>query len=915
MDMTDEGNFRTRSGVQTLLFAIALLSTAVCGNGQSSVRPGECGVFLSEKPGGGATFRVWAPKASSVAVAGSFNQWNPSKGVLKREASGGLWSGNFPSARAGDTYMLSIDGGEMKRDPRARAIGEDGKCVIYDAKAFDWGDDDKFVSSGSLKDLVIYQLHPGVFADPLPGDEKPGTLRDAIGKLDHLSSLGVNCVLLMPVNEFPGERSWGYNPSDLFAVERAYGGPDALKEFVKACHKRGISVHLDVVHNHYGPDDLSLWDFDGAGDGGCYFYKTPEKRETPWGPRPDYGQRQVRNFILDQIRMWFDEYHIDGLRWDSTVNIRAFDNGQRGNPEGEKLLDEVAGMLRQEYPGKLSIAEDSPGDHRFDASWEYDFHHSGDEGVVPSLVGEAPVEREQIASRLGGRLGLKRVIYVENHDETGALNENTRLVREARRGEGGADADLRAMRIARLGAVFTLTGVGVPLIFMGQETLEDKEFHDSNPIDWALNADGKKTIKLFGDLIRMRRNLGGGFGGLQSKHVRVSKNRGNGGLLSYKRYVPGKPRETVFIVVNLSESSVKERIAFPHSGEWSLALNTDEPEYGAGSTNLATVRRRTDGEQKIEVLLAPLSAQIFTGNDLKEDAEVAVRENEGDWAGVEDGEEGGWVSMDGGSGAGAIEASEPSPLLTEFRQVVMVANFTQPSPWSLSSGIQMGLVEDYVWQCELSFVNASNVQFKLVTPQNGVQYGGTGFSDSRMPVIGTVAEYGAPLTVPGPLNGDYTLTFNEKTLRYRFEKKATSRYERLNIVGNFNSWSRTRDPMYMVDDNLWQAEVEVDENGVLEFIFVADGTLEKQWGAEMVSPQKLPTQGAATELASPIRLQGPYKGFLRITYNEESGEFSAKEIQSSEVPPPIPVPSPQPAPEKRHVPKKLPLSPSIPGTR
>ncbi|MBV5332371.1 1,4-alpha-glucan branching protein, partial [bacterium] len=88
--------------------------------------------------------------------------------------------------------------------------------------------------------------------------------------------MGVNGVLLLPVNEFHGRHSWGYNPSDLFAVESAYGGPDALKEFVKACHERGIAVHLDIVHNHYGPQDLSLVRFDGSGGGenknGIYFY-------------------------------------------------------------------------------------------------------------------------------------------------------------------------------------------------------------------------------------------------------------------------------------------------------------------------------------------------------------------------------------------------------------------------------------------------------------------------------------------------------------------------------------------------------------------------------------------------------------------------------------------------------------------
>jgi len=111
-----------------------------------------------------------------------------------------------------------------------------------------------------------------------------------------LKSLGINAVEVMPIAEFPGNDSWGYNPAQLFAVENAaYGGMDGFKTFVKACHERGIAVLLDVVHNHYGPDDLEMWNFDGfagvnsIGGGGIYFYND-WRMNTPWGARPDYGR-------------------------------------------------------------------------------------------------------------------------------------------------------------------------------------------------------------------------------------------------------------------------------------------------------------------------------------------------------------------------------------------------------------------------------------------------------------------------------------------------------------------------------------------------------------------------------------------------------------------------------------------------
>ena len=350
---------RYHSTLRGGLAALLLLALSAGASAQSKNFPGELGAMV-EKAGGtvkGVTFRVWAPNAQNVAVIGSFNNWDSSRTPLKKETGTGLWSVDVPEAKPGDEYLYLINGSLERRDPRGRQVSADIRnSVVYDTTAFDWGDAAKYQSTALLKDLVIYQLHPGTFFDPKPGDDQPGTLRDAITKLDHLKEIGVNCILLMPVNEFPGRHSWGYNPCDLFAIETTYGGPDALKEFVKECHKRDIAVHIDIVHNHYGPDNLSLWQFDGYGGGdtkaGVYFYEDNERGLTPWGPRPDFGRPEVRDFIADQIRMWFDEYKMDGLRWDSTVNIRAYNNGANVNSDGERLLHRLAKMIRQEYPGK-----------------------------------------------------------------------------------------------------------------------------------------------------------------------------------------------------------------------------------------------------------------------------------------------------------------------------------------------------------------------------------------------------------------------------------------------------------------------------------------------------------------------------------------------------------------------------------
>src|SRR6185503_12184793 len=145
--------------------------------------------------------------------------------------------------------------------------------------------------------------------DPTPASGGPGKFTDAIARLSYLTNLGVNAVELMPLAEFAGDYSWGYNPADLYAVENVgYGGPDGLKNFVKAAHQRGLRVLHDVVHNHYGPSDLDLWGFDVGTTPGIYFYSATGICCNAWGSRPNYASSGVRSFITGNFQLWLDEY-------------------------------------------------------------------------------------------------------------------------------------------------------------------------------------------------------------------------------------------------------------------------------------------------------------------------------------------------------------------------------------------------------------------------------------------------------------------------------------------------------------------------------------------------------------------------------------------------------------------------------
>ena len=222
----------------------------------------------------GVAFRVWAPHAERVFVTGTFNNWNKTSTPLISEKNG-YWLVEVPEPKTGDEYRYLIHGpkGPLSRiDPYARKVTNSvGNGVIYDPRAFAWGDDHFQMATGN--DLVIYEMHIGTFNVKEEGH--PGTFQSAMDKLPYLQTLGINAVEVMPIAEFPGDFSWGYNPSHPFAIKSIYGGPDGFKQFVKAAHEHGIAVIVDVVYNHFGPSDLDLWQFDGWSEnekGGIYFY-------------------------------------------------------------------------------------------------------------------------------------------------------------------------------------------------------------------------------------------------------------------------------------------------------------------------------------------------------------------------------------------------------------------------------------------------------------------------------------------------------------------------------------------------------------------------------------------------------------------------------------------------------------------
>ncbi len=562
---------------------------------------------------GGTTFRVWAPHAEAVFVTGPFDDWAGDATQLARDggrARSGTWSADVAGVGPGAEYRFTIrtPGGDRSRlDPYARQVTDSvGNAVVYDPAGFDWGD--AAFATPTWNDQVIYEMHVGTFA---ARDGRPGDFDRAIRRLDALAQLGIGAIQVMPPFSFAGDVSWGYNPAHLFAIESTYGGPDAFKRFIRAAHEHGIAVIVDVVYNHIGPSDLDLWRFDGWAEGrwgGIYFYND-ERAVTPWGAtRPDYGRGEVRTFLRDNALTWLEEFRCDGLRFDATAYIGSVSGGlvdiDDALPDGRSMLAWMNDEIRERQPWKLTIAEDlrddptivSPtaeGGSGFGAQWDAGFVRP----VRAALVASDDADRDVVAvarAVLGTGRGpaFGRVIYTESHDDV--ANGHSRLPEEISPG----DADgWWAKKRATIGSALVLTAPGIPMLFQGQELLEDRWFDDSVPMDWSKAHRHAGILRLHRDLIRLRRNADGVSQGLRGPNVSTIRVDQATGVLAYHRWDAGGPGDDVVVIVNLTDDPVeRSRLGLPRPGRWRVRFNSDAAEYDPSFDDRPVLDLDTDAE-------------------------------------------------------------------------------------------------------------------------------------------------------------------------------------------------------------------------------------------------------------------------------------------------------------------------------
>jgi 1,4-alpha-glucan branching enzyme len=556
----------------------------------------------------GVTYRVWAPFASTVAVAGTFNNWSQIENPLFAEGDG-YWSVDVSGSKINDEYkfVIGTSGGSLlwKNDPYARELTQsNGNSVVADPN-FVW--DSAGYQTPPWNETVVYEVHVGTFlfdatTEAALGYQR-GTFNSLISKLDYLSDLGINAIEIMAAGEFAFDISWGYNQSYMFAIENLYGGPNGFRGLVNEAHKRGIAVIFDVVYNHIGPSDCDMWQFDGWSQnnaGGIYFYND-WRNTTPWGAnRPDYGRGEVRQYLRDNALRWLRERYCDGLRWDATGWIRNVygNNNDPANdiPDGWGLLQWINNEISASQPWKLSIAEDmqqnswltkdtGSGGAGFTSQWEAGFVHpvrqaiiTGDDNARDMYALQTAIEQQYNSD------AFQRVIYTENHDED--ANGHQRVPEEI--WPGNADSYFSKKR-STLGAALVFTAPGIPMIFQGQEFLQYGWFDDTKELDWSLVTSQAGIVNLYRDLIHLRRNWFNNTRGLRGQNVNVHHVNNLDKVIAFHRWDQGGGGDDVVVILNMANRSYDSySLGFPRPGLWYVRFNSDwngySPNFGNHSS-------------------------------------------------------------------------------------------------------------------------------------------------------------------------------------------------------------------------------------------------------------------------------------------------------------------------------------------
>lgn len=558
----------------------------------------------------GYVFRVWAPCALSVSVVGDFNFWNTEDLKMTRNIKG-VWEVFSEYAQKGNKYKYYIqkkDGSYIyKTDPYAFSYAclPDTSSIVYDLKKYKWTDS-KYKVNQKKKPIYnrpvnIYELHLGSWKLKKNGELYTySELADIL--VPYVKKMGYTHVELMPISEYPFDRSWGYQVTGYFAPTFRYGRPEEFMEFVNKCHEADIGVILDWVPAHFPKDDYGLYEFDGSC---CYEVQNPMMNEHPdWNTRIfDYARYEVRSFLISSALFWIREYHIDGIRVDAVASMLYLDYGRQEyipNKYGGNYNLDAIDFLRKlnekafkENPSVMMIAEEStafpmvtkPG---YDGGLGFNFKwNMGWMNDILSYMSTDPLFRKGCHNNLTFSMTYafsENFILPFSHDEV--VHGKCSMIEKM-----PGEYDIKFDNLRTLYA-YMMAHPGKKLSFMGNEFGQFIEWNFSQELDWFL-LDYEKHNKLHRFVKELNNfyldnsefwendNDWSGFSWLSADDNSQS-------IIAFRRV--NKKGEDIICIFNFCPVTRKKyRLGLPSDDIYIPVFSTDKAKYGGQSVRLKSV--------------------------------------------------------------------------------------------------------------------------------------------------------------------------------------------------------------------------------------------------------------------------------------------------------------------------------------
>ncbi len=530
---------------------------------------------------GGAVFRVWAPGANEAHVIGPFNNAQLTDQLTPL---GDDFVGFVPGIEPGDEYKFVFNRATVKPDARGKALNPTTNygTVLVDPLAYQWSSIDSYTPP-AMDRVVAYQLHVGTFAgrrDPVGSTSVPSHFRDVADRVQHLVDLGVNLVYLNPVNEFPGERSGGYNPITAFAFESSYAPSaqesyDDFKLLIDTLHANGIAVILDVVWNHFDSFQNFLWNYDGT----QIYFDSPNEVETPWGPQADFNNPEVRDYFEDAARYLAEELRLDGVRFDAAMYMTYTDL----TPQwffGRRILQSMNDSFDRRAIAGYTVAEiydnanintqpTNIGGYGFDGIYHEAFKNAVHDAVAGAAFGSADLSRlAGTLSGTGGAFGQGAFNYYELHDDAWALNGTQRAPKDI--DTTPPHDDQYAKGRTKAGNGLAILAKGIPAILQGTEVLEDESWENER-FDWFHLGRYDEIFRFYQTINRLRTQRPELSADAELNVIQVND---GAEILAFERWRPGGG--SYVVVLNLSNTNYTDYvIGMPRPGQWGAILNSD----------------------------------------------------------------------------------------------------------------------------------------------------------------------------------------------------------------------------------------------------------------------------------------------------------------------------------------------------